>query len=214
MKELIGHYVAYRKLVSPPQTDLLAEEQFRLYAVCARFPHNLSGQVPWQQRQQGVYDCQWGTDIVRVVVAGQLPQQAHNAPLHLFSASNQLLDFARGAYQRRSIRTSLMLNLLFKNLQGEGFRMTFSVEEFERQYLKERFAKLASEEQRELLQTLTPQELQELFQALPAEAWQVVYQALSPEDYLARLSDEQIQEYLDQRKRAKSNQPGKPRRKK
>jgi hypothetical protein len=68
MKELVGHYVAYRKLVSPSPSRLLPEDHFRLYAVCARFPHNLSGQVPWRERQAGVYDCQWGTDGVRVIV--------------------------------------------------------------------------------------------------------------------------------------------------
>ena len=57
MKELVHHDVSYRKLVSPSPTDLLPEEHFRLYAVCARFPHNLAQQVPWQTRQAGVYDC-------------------------------------------------------------------------------------------------------------------------------------------------------------
>ncbi len=47
------------------------EEGFRLHAVCVRFPHNLSGKVPWQERQPGVYDCRWGTDEVRVIVAGE-----------------------------------------------------------------------------------------------------------------------------------------------
>src|SRR5215813_3980928 len=32
MKELAGHYVAYRKLVSSSPSALLPEEQFRLYA--------------------------------------------------------------------------------------------------------------------------------------------------------------------------------------
>src|SRR5213596_458635 len=77
MKELVGHYVAYRKLVSPAPSALLPEEQFRLYAVCARGPHKLSRPVPWQERQAGVYDCRWGTDTVRVVVAGELPREAH-----------------------------------------------------------------------------------------------------------------------------------------
>ena len=53
MKELVGHYVAYRKLVSPSPSELLPEDQFRLYAVAARFPHNLSGQVPWQRAAGG-----------------------------------------------------------------------------------------------------------------------------------------------------------------
>ena len=53
MKELIGHYVAYRKLVSRSPSELLPEDQFRLYAVCARFPQNLSAQAPWHERQGG-----------------------------------------------------------------------------------------------------------------------------------------------------------------
>jgi hypothetical protein len=75
MKELVGADVAYRKLVSPTPSALLPQDQFGLYAVAARFPHNLSGQVPWQQVKAGVYDCRWGTDTIRVVVAGELPQE-------------------------------------------------------------------------------------------------------------------------------------------
>src|SRR4051812_25045858 len=150
MKELVGHYVAYRKLVSPSPSELLPEDHFRLYAVCARFPHNLSGQVPWQEQQAGVYHCQWGTDVVQVIVAGELPREAHNAPLHLFSALPELVDFGRSAYRRRSKRTSLLLGQLFERLQGEGFTMTFTMEDFERQYVKEHFAKLAPEDRREM----------------------------------------------------------------
>jgi hypothetical protein len=100
MKELLGHYVAYRKLVSPSPSALLPEDGFRLYAVVARFPHNLAG----HERQAGVYDCRWGLDVVRVVVAGELPREAHNAPLHLFSASPELVASARapiGGVRRR-----------------------------------------------------------------------------------------------------------------
>lgn len=46
VKELVGHYVAYRKLVSRAPSELLPEDQFGLYAVAARFPQNLSGRVP------------------------------------------------------------------------------------------------------------------------------------------------------------------------
>src|SRR5262249_31999020 len=119
MKELVGHYVAYRKLVSPSRSGLLPEGDFRLYAVCARFPHNLAGQVPWQELQPGVYDCRWGTDAVRVVVAGELPREAHNAPLHLFSASPDLVGFGRAAYRQRSESTSRLLRQLFERYQGE-----------------------------------------------------------------------------------------------
>ena len=41
MKEFIGHYVAYRKLVSQSPTALLPESRFRLYADLRSFPAEL-----------------------------------------------------------------------------------------------------------------------------------------------------------------------------
>src|SRR5437868_819916 len=55
LKELTGHYVNYRKQLSPGQAPLLPEDLFRLYAVCSRYPHNLAGAVPWEELQPGVY---------------------------------------------------------------------------------------------------------------------------------------------------------------
>jgi hypothetical protein len=56
--------------------------------------------VLWQEQSPGVYDCRWGTDTVRVVVASELPRQPHNAPLQLFRASPDLVGFGGGAYRR------------------------------------------------------------------------------------------------------------------
>jgi hypothetical protein len=202
MKELTGADVAYRKLVSPSPSKLLPDEQFGLYAVAARFPHNLSGQIPWQRVQAGVYDCRWGTDPIRVVVAGELPREAHNAPLHLFSASPELVAFGQGAYQRRSEETSLLLRQLFERFREEGFAMSYTMEDFKRDYVKEHFAQLTPEEQREALQALPPEKQREVLQALP------------PEKLLGVLSPEQIRQYLDQLTAGKPAGPRKPRRKK
>src|SRR5262245_11412591 len=124
MKELVGHSVAYRKLVSRSPSELLPEDQFGLYAVAARFPRQLAGQVPWQSVHSGVYDCRWGTDTIRVLVAGELPREAHNAPLHLFSASPELVGFGAAAYRKRSENTSALLKQLFERFQGEGLAMS------------------------------------------------------------------------------------------
>ncbi len=190
MKELVGAGVAYRKLVSRSPSELLPEDQFGLYAVCARFPHNLSGQVPWQRVQAGVYDCRWGTDTVRVVVARELPRETHNAPLHLFSAAPNLVEFGGGTYQRRSEQTSRLLEQLFERLQGEDFVMSFTMEDFNRQYIKEHFARL------------TPEEREEVLKALP------------PEERLAGLPPEQIQQYLARLSPERPAAGRKPRRKK
>jgi hypothetical protein len=190
MKELIGHYVAYRKLVSASPSELLPEEAFRLYAVCARFPQNLSAQVPWQEQQAGVYNCQWGTDVVRVVVAGNLPREAHNAPLHLFSASPALVGFGSAAYTRHSEDTSLLLGQLFKRLNEEDFAMSFTMEDFKRQVMLEEF------------EEMTPAEREKFLQKVPLER------------RLAGASVEQIQELLDRLKTGRKAEPRKPRRKK
>jgi hypothetical protein len=118
LNELSGLDVAYRKLISPSPSDLLPADQFGLYAVAARFPHKLAGQIPWQQRQPGVYDCREGTDTVRVIVAGELPGEPHNAPLHLFSASPELVAFGGGAYRRCSEQTSRLLGQPFGAHRG------------------------------------------------------------------------------------------------
>jgi hypothetical protein len=244
LRELVGHYVAYRKLVSPSPSELLPEGHFRLYAVAARFPHNLSGQVPWQERQAGVYDCRWGLDVVRVVVAGQLPRQAHNAPLHLFSASPDLVGFGQGAYRRRSETTSLLLRQLFEKTRGEGLVMSYTMEDFKRQFFKEHFARLTPQERREVLKSLPPEEQEEVLQALPPERRREVLKSLPPEEQqavlqalppearlaglppearlaglppearLAGLSAQQIREYLEQLSAGRPAQPRKPRRKK
>jgi hypothetical protein len=189
LKELVHHDVANRKLVSPSPTDLLPEDQFGLYAVAARFPHNLAGQVPWQRVQAGVYDCRWGTDTIRVVVAGELPREVHNAPLHLFSASPELVAFGQGAYQRYSEETSLLLRQLFERLRAEDFTMSYTMEDFKRDYIKKHFAQLTPEEQQEILRSLPAKEL------------------------LGVLSEEQIREYLDQLAAARPTKPRTSRRK-
>lgn len=190
MKELVGHYVAYRKLVSPSPSDLLSEEHFRLYAVCARFPQKLSGQVPWQERQPGVYDCLWGNDRVRVVVAGELPRQKQNAPLHVFSASPDLVNYGGEVYQPRSEDSSGLLLELFEKLREEGLAVAYTMADFRRDFMREHLPKL------------TPQEQQDVLQALP------------PEARLAGLSEEQIRQYLDKTSASHKPHSRKPRRKK
>lgn len=190
MKELIGLDVAYRKLISRSPSALLPEDQFGLYAVAARFPHNLSGQVPWQRLQAGVYDCRWGTDTIRVIVAGELPREGHNAPLHLFSAAPDLVEFGRAAYRQRSEETSLLLRQLLERFREENVAMSYTMEDFKRDYVKEHFPQLTPEEQEEVLKSLPP------------------------ERRLAGLSVEQIRQYLDRMTTGRPAASRKPRRKK
>jgi hypothetical protein len=226
MKELVAHHVAYRKLVSTSPSELLPEDQFRLYAVCARFPQKLSGQVAWHERQAGVYDCQWATDTVRVIVAGELPREPHNAPLHLFSASAEAVEFGSEIYKPRSDLTSGLLGQLFDRLAREGFGMPYTMADFNRDYIKEHFTRLSPEERRDLLNSLPTRERRDVLQSLPTRDRRELLQSLPPQDRrdvlqslpleerLAGLSTEQIQEYLEKLPAERPAKARKPRRKK
>ena len=146
-----------------------------------------------------MYDCQWGTDTIRVVVAGELPREPHNAPLHLFSASPDLVGFGGRAYQRHSPNTSGLLVQLFEGLQAEGFPMPYTMEDFQRQFVKEHFPKLTREEREDVIKSLPPEERGGLPQALP------------PEKRLAGLSAAQVRQLLDHLAAGRASQPRKPR---
>ncbi len=188
LKELTGHYVNYRKqIISPSLTQLRPEEDFRLYAVCARYPHNLAGQVPWEELQPGVYQCRRGTDVIRVLVLRQLPQVGHNALWHLFSAVPAQVGFGAQHYRQRSAETSTLLGQLWKGYQGEGVAMPYTMDDFRRDYVKEHLSQLTLDERLEGLS------VEEIIKKLPAEEW---LKRLSPEERLKGLSAEEIEAVL------------------
>jgi hypothetical protein len=82
------------------------------------------------------------------------------------------------------------LGQLFERLQGEGFDMSFTMEDFNRQYIKEHFPQLTPEVQEEVLRSLPP------------------------ERRLAGLSAEQIRQYLARLSPERPATQRKPRRKK
>ena len=75
--------------------------------------------------------------------------------------------------------------------------MSYTIEDFERDYFKEHFAKLTPKERRKFLEALPPKDLQ----ALPLEK------------RLAGLSVEQIREYLDRLTTGRRSEPHKRRKK-
>jgi len=92
--------------------------------------------------------------------------------------------------------------------------VAFTMEDFNRQYIKEHFPRLTPEERQEVLKSLPAEEQREVLKALPPEKQQEVLKALPPEKRLAGLSAEQIREYLEQLTAGRPAQPQKPRRKK
>jgi hypothetical protein len=180
--ELVGHFVNYRKQVSPSKDDLLPVADFRLFAVCARFPSNLAQEVTLAPLRPGVYEIQGFGLRVRLVVVGQLPLEEHNAMLHLFSAREELLRYGREHYRPHSKETSTLIFDLF-NEYSEDPNMPDKLKEYFRESLDRILASLPPEERmkglpaeervkglsaEELARALAPETLQALTQLLKA----------------------------------------------
>jgi hypothetical protein len=184
LKELTGHYVNYRKQVSSSLEKLLPESEFRLYAVCSRYPSQLASVADLRRLQEGVYECRRGSDVIRVVVLRQLPQVDHNAVLHLLSATPELVGYGARHYQQRSADTSTLIHQLFEGFEREEIAVSYTMEDFRRDYAKEHFKDLTPGERRELFMDLTPAERRELLKNLSCEELDEI------EKYLKRLKQE------------------------
>jgi hypothetical protein len=169
--ELGGHYVNYRKQASPSLHDLLPETDFRLFAVCARYPHNLAQQVALTRLREGVFEVRLVHMPIRVIVLNLLPQVEHNAMLHLFSGREQLLRYGQEHYRPRSKDTSSLLYQLFK-VYSEEPDMPDKLKEFVRQTIDELLASLSAEERLKGLpaeERLKGLSAEEVVRALPPE---------------------------------------------
>jgi hypothetical protein len=149
--------------------------------VCVRHPHNLAQQAALAPIREGVYELRLLTLAIRVIVVHQLPQQEHNAMLHLFSARTELLRYGKEHYRPRSRETSTLLYDLFQTYSEEP-EMSDKLKEFVRQTIDEMLEKLPLEER---LKGLSPEQRLE---GLPAEE---LRKRLSPEQRLEGLPAEE-----------------------
>jgi hypothetical protein len=208
LKELTGHYVNYRKQAATEKGDLLPEGEFHLYAVCSRYPQGLAAELPLREVQAGVYDCRRGTDRIRIVVVAQLPEAEHNASLHLFSASGRKVEFGAKTYRPRCRQTStLLLQLLAGYFHEGGVSMSYTLEDFQRDFIKQHgheLAKALTPEQR--LEGLTPEQLRNVL--TPEQR----LEGLTPEQLRNALTPEQLRELkqlLEPRRKEKPSRPAK-----
>ena len=172
LQELVSHSVNYRKQRGPSPKEMLPSADVRLIAVCVRYPHNLVQEVALAPVRPGVYQVQGLGLSIRVIVVHQLPQQAQNAMLLLFSARDESLRYGREHYRPRSPHTSTLLFRLLQAYQEDPEMANAKLQEFVRQTLDE------------MLQALTPEErmkglpAEERLKGLPAEE---ILEALPPE---------------------------------
>ena len=148
--------------------------------------------VPLEELIAGVYQCRRGTDVIRVLVAGQLPQTEENAPLHLFSGAKEQVKYGMQHYRRRSADVSSLFLQLLTDYQQEGLSMSYTMEDFRRDFARMSFKELTPEERRLALASLSEEQRQQMLADLSTKEKQ---------ELLAGLSVEEIEQYLKRRKK-------------
>jgi hypothetical protein len=186
MEELIGHYVNYRKQISPSMRELLPEDQFRLFAVSARYPAGLAQETTLDLIRPGVFEARRFRGVIRVIVTSQLPTVEANAHLHLFTNQPERIAYGREHFRSRDPEMTTFLSLLYAAYRAEGLIMPFSLEEWVR------------EAKRKIVRDIPPEERLE---------------GLSPEQVLAGLSPEDreaLRRLLNAQSQAQPNSPEAP----
>ncbi len=187
--ELIGHFVNYRKQVSPSLHTLLPEGDFQLFAVCARFPSYLAQDVELQPVRAGVYDILGFGLRIRLIVVNQLPQEDQNAMLHLFSAREELIRYGQEHYRPHSAESSTLLYQLLR-VYSEDQAMSDKLKEFVRQSIDELLKELPAEERLKGLpakERLKGLSAEESIEALSPEALQLLARRFKADDSLAKV---------------------------
>jgi hypothetical protein len=188
LKELTGHYVNYRKQVSPSFDKLLPEEKFRLYGISTRFPKKLSAQTELEQVSPGVYDVIRGTDNIRIIVLSEIPEKENNAIWHLFSGIFEKVKFAVGQYKANNSDMSTVIYQLFEKYNLEGvINMPYTMEDFRKAFVKEHLGVLSPDE---ILERFSPED------RLKGISPEEVLKRYTPEDRLKGISPEEIKAYL------------------
>lgn len=170
LKELSGHYVNYRKQVSPSLDQLLPEERFKLYGISTRFPHKLRRQVTLRRLKRGVYEVIWGTDAIRILVLSELATDRRNAVLRLFSAQRDAVLEAQRQYHVRQPDMSSAVQQLFDNYRREKIDMPYTFQDFQKDYVRDHLNVLTLDDR---LEGLSPDD---------------VLKRYSPDDVLKRYS--------------------------
>ncbi|QTA79716.1 Uncharacterized protein dnl_19930 [Desulfonema limicola] len=146
LDELTGHYVNYRKLISPSHDRLVLPEDFRLYGVSARYPENLKKHADLKLLGEGVYEIKWGSRTVRIIVLSRIPKKKKNAVWNLFSAVPETVKFGFSEYQWRTEVSSVMNEMLLKYKAEGVIAMPYTVKDFQREYVLEHIHKIPADE--------------------------------------------------------------------
>jgi hypothetical protein len=187
VKELIGHYVNYRKQISPIN-KLIPQQHFGLYAISNHYPKNLAHfLIP--TRLAGVYQLNWGSDVVRLIVLSQIGPDPKNDLWHLFSHQREQVELACQRYHPHDQkRGTVVIQRLIEAYKLEYPDMAYTFEQFTKEFVADHLNLLSPDE---VLKRYSPDE--RLKNLSPDEKLKDV----SPDEIFDHLSPEALQRLLE-----------------
>lgn len=194
LDEMVGHYVNYRKIVSP-RAKMLPEKDFRLFAVSSRSPEGIRHLLT-KRLQAGVYLLKSFSKEIRVVVLRELPLEEQNAMMCLFSASLEQLSYGREMHDFRSREACTVLDQLFDLYERET-EMRVDLKAFARETYRKMYERMTPDERERFFAELAPE------QRLAGLAPEQRLAGLTPEEQLKALSPEAKEALLRQLEGAK-----------
>ncbi|UJS05665.1 hypothetical protein [Cylindrospermopsis raciborskii] len=195
LMELIGHYVNYRKQTSKSLSNLLPEEDYRLYGLTTHEPTQLMGRLKWKTVSEGVYDIECVTMNVRLIVLSKIPKSANNELWRLFSARAEVVEEAISHYQEsyRKSEYSILMQQLYEFYIKEKLPMTYTLEQFKKDFVISHLREIPTEE------VLKQYSLEEIKQYSPKELLKQYsleeIKQYSPKELLKQYSLEEIKQY-------------------
>jgi len=194
--EVIGHYVSYRKKISPKE-KLLPESRFQVYAVSTSYPQKLLGSEKnfgkeVKKIKAGVYKISSPlVGSIIILVLSQMALQEQNALWQLFSGKASGFEYGDVHYQWHEPADKSLLRLLYQLYLKEEIDMSYTFEEFHRDYTMPFIESLPMEVR---LKGIPPDEMFKQFS--PSER----LQGLAPSERLQGLTRDEIEAYLQKLK--------------
>ena len=97
-------------------------------------------------RQPGVYDIEWGSLTIRLLVIRELNEETVNAMLLLFSVVPKQIEFACRHYQKTDPQSSGTIDELIRVYRKENKEMAVTFEEINRKVKQEMISQMTLDE--------------------------------------------------------------------
>jgi len=199
--EILGHYVSYRKIVSP-KDELLPESKFQVFAVCTKYPQKVLGSEKnfgedIKKIKPGVYKIKSKLiGSIIILVLSQMALEEQNALWQLFSGNADGFKYGDVHYEWQAPEDKSLLDQLYQKYLKEGVKMPYTYEDFHRDYTMPFIESLPMElrlkgiSPEERLKGLPPSEVFKQF--TPSER----LKGLPPSERLKGLAPSEIEAYL------------------